>query len=316
VSDPNDKLLDDYLRRDSVVSARYRELDANEVPSSLDDAVLAQARVAVESRKKSQPNWMRWGAPVALAASAVMAVAIVLEIGVEDEVRMPTPRVEPSTQSLTTAEERVVQEAVQEVIQDAPVTTAVPPPPRLEAPKPLQDEQALVARREARARAEAKSTERAAIESITVQGMRRYESPQDSPSPVKVMVSDDEVPVEPDESTSVDSAAHAFAQSSEQSRDTQESEATIATGSRFGTQARARTAAPSSIGQTSAVRTAAPAPAAAQQAPRLAPDVWLEQIRVLRREGKMIEADEQWKEFSVAYPRYEVATTDSARPTQ
>jgi hypothetical protein len=63
-------------------------------------------------------------------------------------------------------------------------------------------------------------------------------------------------------------------------------------------------------------RPAAAAPAFAPSAPpRLEPQVWLEKIRRLRQEGKILEADEQWREFVATYPDYEVEKTDSARPS-
>jgi hypothetical protein len=50
------------------------------------------------------------------------------------------------------------------------------------------------------------------------------------------------------------------------------------------------------------------------QGPRLEPAAWLEQIRTLRREGKVVEADDRWREFVAAYPDFEVDAKDPARP--
>jgi hypothetical protein len=59
---------------------------------------------------------------------------------------------------------------------------------------------------------------------------------------------------------------------------------------------------------------AAPPPVPTAQVPRLPPEAWLESIRTLRRAGKVIEADQQWREFRESYPQFEVSEKDSARP--
>ena len=43
------------------------------------------------------------------------------------------------------------------------------------------------------------------------------------------------------------------------------------------------------------------------------PQAWLEHIRELRREGRPIRANREWRQFSKQYPDYEVAETDLAR---
>jgi hypothetical protein len=52
----------------------------------------------------------------------------------------------------------------------------------------------------------------------------------------------------------------------------------------------------------------------AAEPPRLPPEAWLQQIRELRRAGKTLEADEQWRQFSASYPEFEVSESDPARP--
>jgi hypothetical protein len=67
---PDDRELEQYLAGGSKLSARYREASAESAPPELDEAILARARA--EARRK--PDLNRYLAPVALAASLVLAV--------------------------------------------------------------------------------------------------------------------------------------------------------------------------------------------------------------------------------------------------
>ena len=81
VSDPIDiKALDEYLKGGSDISQRYRELGREDVPPELDRRVLDEARAAVAGGGAARSrSWLRWSAPVALAASVVLVVAVVIE---------------------------------------------------------------------------------------------------------------------------------------------------------------------------------------------------------------------------------------------
>ena len=48
--------------------------------------------------------------------------------------------------------------------------------------------------------------------------------------------------------------------------------------------------------------------------PQRTPEEWLESIRELRRQGRDRDADKEWDRFRAAWPEYEVALTDGARP--
>src|ERR1700722_13626760 len=69
--DPPDE-LDEYLRRDTALSRRYRKEPAPPPPSALDRRVLEPA---TDTRRKSPCL-----APLALAASLLLSVALVLAI--------------------------------------------------------------------------------------------------------------------------------------------------------------------------------------------------------------------------------------------
>lgn len=156
---PDEQQLDDYLKGDSSVSRQYRQLHSAEVPAELDRLVLRQAADAVKSRR---PSWMRWTAPLAVAASAVVVLSIVVETGVRDETAVlhsPAATIEAKRREHvdSSADEAVVSEQAapasgsaapgefaagpsgNEPLADAPPehpAPAVPPPPKLEAPAP------------------------------------------------------------------------------------------------------------------------------------------------------------------------------------
>ena len=80
-----DAEFDEYLQRGSEVSQRYRELGSRAVPPLLDAKVLQQAQQESERlRKRTQRSWLRWGAPLAVAATALIAVSVVLQPGVQE----------------------------------------------------------------------------------------------------------------------------------------------------------------------------------------------------------------------------------------
>lgn len=75
---------DEYARGHTPVSRAYRALPDEGPPPELDDVILAKARAAVADRPVSelqQRRWRRFAVPVALAASVVMAIGVVLEVG-------------------------------------------------------------------------------------------------------------------------------------------------------------------------------------------------------------------------------------------
>src|SRR5690606_13253581 len=92
----DDAALEEYLRGDSSVSRHYRSLPDEAPPPALDQQVLAQARAALGGKPVARrPRWVRWGAPMAVAASAVMALSIMMQGGLQQaEVTSPVPMAE------------------------------------------------------------------------------------------------------------------------------------------------------------------------------------------------------------------------------
>lgn len=315
MTNPSDKELDDYLRRESPVSERYRTLDADDVPPALDVAVMAQARAAVaKPQRQRRPAWVRWGSPLALAASAVMIVAIVLEVGVQDELRVPAPQIQQQAATRAESEEsesRVAPEPIERPVaglnQDpspfaadpSPVNApqpAAPPPPlaskaersrqtanveRQPAPPPAaaSDNSARAAKlaesiEASRAAGLNGALQRREAEEVVVTGQYIQSTPQDAASPIAVI-------------------------------ETQELKSNDQTRPAFG---------PRAPGAPRAVTADARASAVEPAQRYTTPESWLDAIRKLRADGKTAEADEQWRVFRLAYPNFEVRAGDAALP--
>jgi hypothetical protein len=302
MTEPTDKplldeqQLDEYLKGDSSVSRQYRQLPGADVPAELDRLVLRQARDAVKRGSPQRPAWVRWSAPLAVAASAVLALAIVIETGVRDETMVSAPQPIPAKQQSkaeeefaaepeapavasapapapdsaagTVAENRLADNAVRVSPQRERAAPAAPPPPRQEVHSPQFTPSAEP------------------IERIESKAARIAESP-----PLNS-------PVVPFEATSADSiaksadAAARMLQTSALRKDAAQEEERLA--------AELRRAMPVAD---------APAPSITYTDP----EAWLKDIRQLRKDGKQEEADREWRRFLAAFPNYEVAEDDTAR---
>jgi hypothetical protein len=296
VSEPNDKWLDDYLGRRSEVSQRYREIQTEEVPAELDATVLARAKAAIPAPAKRSPNWKRWSAPLALAASAVMVVAIVLEVGVQDDVRTPAPAAERQSGE-PSVETRVIEEVT------AP--TAIPPAEKEEALARSADRALLKSIDSEQSQHQRKATAAEVVRAPSaidraVEG--DASAANDLPASVHERVSASEQP-----SKAEDSAAFVDPPAASSRADEVRDRALASSRREMPKAPPAPIARPTAVSEPVLVTSVAPTL-------RLAPEIWLQQIRELRREGKVLEADEQWREFLAAYPHYEVQAKDAARP--
>jgi hypothetical protein len=318
---PDDKPFDDYLQRDSIVSQRYRDLDSDGVPPALDTAVLAQARVAISAPAKSmvrrRPAWLRWAPPLALAASAVMIVAIVLEVGVQHEVRAPVPQLEQATSQAIDAsnqvgasgriEAKVAQDMVERPLEalapQASTLTTQPPPAPVAAPEPAH---------------------------VPVPEVAFVLAPAPSASQVLAPAPHESVV----QNGSASDAVHAAAER-------RESEEVIVTGNRRARQLYDSPASATSLEEIAVQSSApsararggfgprapgAPLPSQVTSAKRTdtvsgetrkysTAESWLEAIRKLRADGKNAEADEQWRLFKRDYPDFAVPNDDAAIPS-
>ncbi|MEK7191231.1 MAG: hypothetical protein AAB153_02935 [Pseudomonadota bacterium] len=113
----DDRLLDEYLRGDSLLSRAYRETGREEPPAHLDAVILAQAKAAAVPRRSGKPRWFM---PLSLAATVVLSVGVVLLMSREGvaPVPMETPLPMPVAPVPTPT-----APAAPAVIKKAPVVT-------------------------------------------------------------------------------------------------------------------------------------------------------------------------------------------------
>lgn len=301
MSDPTDiKALDEYLKGDSDVSQRYRALGRDEVPPELDRRVLAEARAAVadEGTKRSR-SWLRWSAPVALAASVVLVVTVVLERGVQDEtVLLPqsagnVQQVRSDAAADDKANEAAEAKLAEEVrrqpgfvpvvpvdVERAPAMDAYVPPPPEPAVADLGQFRELVAPSELKVEQQAGQV--AAVPAAPAA------APTQAPEPIAASKSAERNEAEADSSADEQEAA--------------------VSGSRM------RRAPGRAVGTRSTISGSSLAgpshPAADESAD---PQAWLEDIRAMRRAGKTAEADREWQRFREAFPDFHVEDDDIAR---
>jgi hypothetical protein len=329
-NDVDDKELDEYLSGGTQYSQRYRATPADAVPGALDHLVLAHASatnvtpIAVAADKRSSVRrkplafWIRVGAPVAIAASFVFAISIMLNSGVRYDSA-------PSFNQATSAQ----------------------------ADKASATEKRLAERGQSAAKADvAQDAYRASKAKETTRRDITLEETITPPSPVQAQVPAEPVNAQPppakvseaktaelkNESVAsavgvLSTAAAPAASPPPEARATTQLEQVVVTG-----QARRSLAEDAGVpvdvisaedlnrlptGANAGPRdTIPPASFAKKQntdeelAKRREadPTAWLAHIRELRATGKARAADAEWKRFVAAYPTYSVDAADTARP--
>jgi hypothetical protein len=322
----DDKTLDEYLQRESAVSQQYRNIESHDVPPALDSAVLAQAkevltkeiltREALMKKASRKPAWTRWSAPIALAASLVLGIAVVLELGVDEKVSLPAVQLERTAAPATAVDASAVEaidQVTEQPLADKRADTSLSAP-KLDAPAAPSSSDRMFKRSESPVRADAQKREatpapQAAAESDNALARSEPPAPQLAAAPPPVAQLKEQIIT-----TAARRAVAPAREAEERRRDPQFS-------ANSGFAGVSGEVAP--YATTATRQTSGPAPAVVNrpqqvqpltQSSRLQPVPWLEQIRALRRDGKVLEADEQWRQFSEAYPDYEVAADDRARP--
>jgi hypothetical protein len=275
----DEQALEEYLKRGSSISQRYRESAAAVVPAHLDERVLALARAA--SGKAKSRRWVRWTAPLAVAASAILALSIVLDQGAREHAAVSKVEAPASAAPEERAELR---------------TQTAPQPPAQERPNALLDAPAAPATK-AEAPPVAAAREVAPAFAPTPEPERSDEKAAQTREMKKQLER---------ESTSARRAEERAA-STPAPHDVEETVASRHLRSIEG----ATSQAISSVVATDAAQVEAAAPAA--DALHNDPDRWLTQIRKLREQGRNEEADQEWKRFREAYPDYPVADSDVAK---
>ncbi|MBM0107583.1 hypothetical protein JM946_22810 [Steroidobacter sp. S1-65] len=331
LDEADEQQLEHYLKGDSRVSRRYRELPGVEVPPSLDRLVLGRAQEAVKHRS-SRPVWVRWSAPFAVAASAVLALAIVIETGVRDETTVSSV--------LRTQQKMQIEAAEQSAPPTAPLD--VPAPSQLtreEQRAQLKGEELRAAeRREEPGPAPKGEESRAALKREEPSAVEtRVPAPAAAPAPRPAAPAFAPAPPPPEArskryvtneapgSAQAASASQSDAKASADQTDVEASAgAAEAEDERIAVQRMMREEQSLSAASRGAVDTRAPVAvysrpiSANMSAPRtyLDPEEWLKDIRQLRKENKQEQADREWRRFRAAYPNHEVAETDLAREAE
>jgi hypothetical protein len=309
VSDPIDiKALDEYLKGGSDISQRYRELGREDVPPELDRRVLDEARAAVANVKGGRSrSWLRWSAPVALAASLVLVVTVVIESGVQNDASFATKVMQEKA-----AEPQFVPEA------PAPVVLQVPP---AAAPEEIL---ARSVQADKRTKMEAERSDNAAREEVRAEakGMRD-QALVTSPAAIDTM-NVDSPESQLANSQPPPSPAFAGAPSARPASSRAEVDSTVAKvpadSEELSEVSSTSTSRARRAGRTAGPRSTIPSalstetrPAVDEDAVESDPAKWLEQIRDLRRASKVDEADRAWLRFREAYPDFPVASDDLAR---
>jgi hypothetical protein len=324
VSDPIDiKALDEYLKGGSDISQRYRELGADDVPPELDRRVLEQARAAVAGGGAARSrSWLRWSAPVALAASVVLVVAVVIESPVQDETLAIQPPSEVSHENSYADQPKLQDETAQApqpepesappaFVPEQPAPSAAPaaaPPPSAASVSKTERKRAdsapvveEVLTTAPAAREQSIATSQVAVDTVTVDAAdAQIAAERPAPSLRTETIS---------ARNEADRAAGVAADSSAKASEETQIQEAIVTGSRQ-RRSQGRTAGPRNTISGSAFESRPTADADAEQTD---PAKWLEQIRDLRRDGKIAAADRAWEEFRAAFPQFPVAEDDLAR---
>lgn len=331
MSDPIDiKALDEYLQGGSDISRRYREIGSEAVPPELDRRVLDEARAAVASSSGGRSrSWLRWSAPLAIAASVVLVVTVVIESGVQNDASFATQPVAADKARVVQQREAEESKLQEQVAQQPRQLQFAPEPPAVMAPQVPSAPVPAAAPPAAFAKAEAERSNSVAPEEVRVDAKALRSDASDVALPVTVVTEPVDSPApqiaaEQPAPSLAGSVATVTARREVQratapaAAEADSSDDDLSSVSVSGTRARraGRTAGPRGTISGSALSSES-RPAADEDAERADlrsdPQKWLESIRELRRAGKVEEADRAWQEFHKAFPNFPVADDDLAR---
>lgn len=323
----SDEQLDEYLKGDSSVSRHYRQLHSADVPAELERLVLRQAEEAVERRPAKSRSWMRWSGPLAIAASALVVLSIVIETGVQKEALMITvpasapilekQRSEPAEQDAAgnVASEEFAAAAEAEQKSGG---TAADKEVRIELPRvrraspPAAD---IISPKAPPARIE--STDAAPKLEMPEPEVARQLEPQAEPAqaiaqsaPPPVAAPAEPVVVTAQRRSVADVAEHSAAGVTESSALEEVSIAGTRVQHSENRLAGPRNTVPPASASEYARDERVEEP---EQREYSDPEAWLKDIRKLRKRNKQEAADREWRRFRAAFPNYAVADTDIAR---
>lgn len=115
---PDDRELEDFIAGRHPVGRAYRDVSHDETaPPELDAAILSAAREAVRTPVVRRPRWIQ---PVALAATLVLGLSVLMNVWRDPQTR---EKVVPAAESAPSAPQPVTEESTVET-QRAPSSTA------------------------------------------------------------------------------------------------------------------------------------------------------------------------------------------------
>lgn len=319
----SDADFDAYLRRDSRVSQQYREQGSDSAPPpSLDRAVLSQAQAAASATKRSR--LLRWSGPLALAASVVVVVSLVLEPAMQKEIaQTAAPAAAPDAAVLKESSDSQLRESQPLEMRLPQSADAMAPEARLlSEPQPVPPSLALEslaseAERKAHSKAEqsrdqmANAARRAAPPPSLVIDIPAYAAPA---AAIRQTTSNASLPAP---GPAPAAASPPAVNSAGGVAPTDENSAALDEISVTAEKRRQRpgsAAGPRGTIPTSRARQAAEEDASDKLTAQANPSAWLERIRELRRAGHHTAADREWQQFVKQYPDYVVDAADLARP--
>lgn len=273
-SQVDDQALAEYLNGGSSVSQRYRASVDDAVPPELDHRVSTRARHAAKSEKSRA--WLRWTAPLAAAASALVVLSIVLDQGVREQAAVTLIEAEPQGAPDAAVERRAIEEGPEPQVQLAPPPAAASPQPQMKSEAP------------------------------------QFKAPQEvrpaAPPPLAVAPEYEEYEQARALRKRVERDSASARRSEDLAASTPATHAEIAEVVVAG-----QSSPPGSMNSPAAISMDA-TQAIAVDASALDPKRWLQEIRELREQGRNEEADREWDRFRGVHPDYAVAETDTAPP--
>ena len=313
MSEPiDDNVFEEYLGRRSRLSQQYRELPQDEVPAELDLRVLALSREALAaSPSPSQPvhrrpAWMRWTAPLALAASAVLIVAVVIESGTRHEVSSDLAM--PASPPVTLDQAAASRNEPGKELESAAMMSAEPEAAR----EPVPASRPVLSVRQQR---EKKAQEVLVTDSRLAAASNSPSSiavPPATPPVRNIEVPAPALPMADNGAGEADVSVRAAKVTAD---DAVQYETAVITAQNSRSEAARPAVGPrGTINPALPERQSAFTDRAVPAEYEVEPQKWLEHIRQLRKDSKAAEADEEWQRFREKYPQYEVAEEDEARP--
>ena len=287
------KTLDEYLRRGTEYSRRYRAMHADEPSAEAEQAVLQ--RLASESAPASVlRRWRRYGATFAMAATMVLAVGVAVRYSNEQRQLDSAPVV--SSKSVAIEMQDGASEVPAPPTANAAATEPVAEAKQFES-KPNERENAVTPRAAMPVVADkAKAQQAAKLDAVPEEQVARS-APTSAPS----------VETRKLESNLAKSAGVAspapLKRAAAEKEDSSEATAPMAL---------EEGVVETALADSARLRATSVADED-RRAREADPIKWLQYIRDLRAANRSADADEEWRRFLKAYPAYPVAPDDRAR---